>query len=229
MASDDKAAAKAVFQRACDTLMELQDDLGWKHVTGKFKVTCAKWAQSLSRISRAGGTTTLPERRNSPCADSGRDDPCKRLADAIDLPALWELTVDFRKVIKPTSLMPRWTQEVDGQPPVGRPNILRMSRAPARTHCRKQRLRHHARMRTLPISGLPLFLVKRLLGHVSLDMSLPRWGKDGNAPPTIGAPVPSFARYASFGHTRSIWKAARSLRLTARRSQIRSGSRDRLM
>ena len=54
MSSSGDAAERAVFKRACAVLAELQDDMDWKNVMSKFKVTAAKWAKSLKKIERQG-------------------------------------------------------------------------------------------------------------------------------------------------------------------------------
>ena len=64
--ADDEDGERAMFQHGCDVLMELQDDLAWKHVTSKFKQTSAKWYQTLSKIRNAGMHSRTPARVSMP-------------------------------------------------------------------------------------------------------------------------------------------------------------------
>ena len=40
---------------ACHTLAQLQDDLEWKFVTPKFKVTAKKWNLELQKLTQSQG------------------------------------------------------------------------------------------------------------------------------------------------------------------------------
>ena len=42
---------------ACEELAALQDDLDWKDVSAKFKVTCRKWAKSLDQLRQQAQQT----------------------------------------------------------------------------------------------------------------------------------------------------------------------------